>query len=307
MSEPDAGSDAMAMTTSARRDGDEWVINGTKQWITNSPEADWVFVWAVTDPDRRRRRKGGISCFVVPTVLTVPGFSVDSVISLFGQPGGHEGIISFVDVRVPEDALVGELHEGFADPMAACRPDGCTTPGNASAWPSGRSTRRPGTRPNGPRSASRSPSTRVSRSQLADRAVEIYAGDAMARSTAATLLESGMRAHQEVAMTKIYTTEMCSRVYERCMQVHGAMGLRSEMRLYDGWHQARLARIADGTAEILRRNTGVGSPADAGSRHALGDRLRQHRQRPSGSPVDDGRAADGGARNHCRPVSAGAN
>ncbi len=55
-------------------------------------------------------------------------------------------------------------------------------------------------------------------------------------------------------MTKVFTTEMCSRVYERCMQVHGGMGLTNEMRLYDGWHQARIVRIADGSAEILRRN-----------------------------------------------------
>jgi acyl-CoA dehydrogenase len=111
MSEPDAGSDAMAMRTAARPDGDGWRITGTKQWITNSPEADWVFVWAVTDSERQSARTGGISCFLVPT--STPGFAVDSVITLFGQVGGHEGIISFDDVHVPADALVGELHEGF--------------------------------------------------------------------------------------------------------------------------------------------------------------------------------------------------
>ena len=59
---------------------------------------------------------------------------------------------------------------------------------------------------------------------------------------------------EQVSMVKLYTTEMCSRVYERCMQVHGGMGLTNEMKLYDGWHQARYVRIADGSAEIMRRN-----------------------------------------------------
>jgi acyl-CoA dehydrogenase len=58
----------------------------------------------------------------------------------------------------------------------------------------------------------------------------------------------------ELAMVKLFTTEMCSRVYERCMQVHGGMGLTNETKLYDGWQQARFVRIADGSAEIMRRN-----------------------------------------------------
>jgi Acyl-CoA dehydrogenases len=251
MSEPDAGTDAWAMTTTARRTDEGWVINGTKQWITNAPEADWVFVWAVTDDELRRARKGGISCFLVPT--SAPGFAVDSVIKLFGQAGGHEGIISFTDVHVPEDALVGELHKGFPLAMAGvstgrlynaarCVGMAMWALDRAAAYAAERSTfGRPIAQYQG-----------VS-FQIADCAVEIYAGDAMSRDCAARL-EAGEPAHTEVAMAKVFTTEMCSRVYERCMQVHGGMGLTNEMRLYDGWHTARIVRIADGSAEILRRN-----------------------------------------------------
>ena len=88
-----------------------WVISGAKQWITNSPTADYIFVFAVTDEALKVKRKGGVSCFVVP--MNSPGLKVDSVIKLFGNIGGDEGIVSFTDVRVPASALVGELHRGF--------------------------------------------------------------------------------------------------------------------------------------------------------------------------------------------------
>jgi acyl-CoA dehydrogenase len=251
MSEPDAGSDAWAMTTSATRDGDDWVINGTKQWITNSPEADWAFVWAVTDQELRKGRRRGVSCFVVPT--SAPGFAIDSVIALFGQSGGHEGIVSLTDVRVPATALVGELHNGFALAMAGVSTGRLYNAGRCvglARWALERAAEYANQRTTFGRPIAEYQGVSF---QLADCAVEIYAGAMMARDCAARL-EAGQNANHEIAMTKVFTTEMCSRVYERCMQVHGGMGLTNEMKLYDGWHQARIVRIADGSAEILRRN-----------------------------------------------------
>ena len=89
--------------------------------------------------------------------------------------------------------------------------------------------------------------------QLADCALDVYAADLMARDCA-DRLAAGQRADDFVAMAKVYGTEACFRVYDRCMQVFGGMGLTNEMKLTDGWHQARIVRIADGSAEILRRN-----------------------------------------------------
>jgi acyl-CoA dehydrogenase len=89
--------------------------------------------------------------------------------------------------------------------------------------------------------------------QLADSAIEIYAARTMAMDCAARL-ERGERAVREVNMVKAYSTEMCSRVHDRCMQVLGGMGLTREARLYEGWQQSRIVRIADGSAEIMRRN-----------------------------------------------------
>jgi len=251
MSEPNAGTDAWEMGTTARLDGDSWVINGTKQWITNAPEADWVFVWAVTDNEMRKQRAGGISCFLVPT--SAPGFAVDSVIRLFGQAGGHEGIISFTDVCVPADAVVGSVDGGFALALAGVttgRLYNCARCVGMAQWALDRSAEYVNVRSTFGRTIGEYQGVSF---PLADCAIEIYAGDTMSRDCAARI-DAGHTAHHQVAMAKVFTTEMCSRCYERCMQVHGGMGLTNEMRLYDGWHQARIVRIADGSAEILRRN-----------------------------------------------------
>lgn len=77
MTEPNVGTDAWMMSTRAVRDGDEWVINGTKQWTSNAPYADYCYLFAVTDPEIHRQRKGGVSCFLVP--MSAHGVSVDSV------------------------------------------------------------------------------------------------------------------------------------------------------------------------------------------------------------------------------------
>jgi acyl-CoA dehydrogenase len=251
MSEPDAGSDAWAMRTRAVRDGDDWVITGTKQWITNSPTADYIFLFAVTDESLRGRRKGGISCFLVP--MNAPGVAVDSVIKLFGHVGGDEGIVSFTDVRVPPWALVGERDRGFDLALAGVSTGRIYNAGRCvglARWALEKSADYAKQRV-----AFGHPIAEYQgiSFMLADCAVDIYAGDTMSRDCAQRL-DRGEPAVEQVSIVKLFTTEMCSRVYERCMQVHGGMGLTNETKLYDGWHQARYVRIADGSAEIMRRN-----------------------------------------------------
>jgi acyl-CoA dehydrogenase len=255
MSEPDAGSDAWAMRTTAKDTDSGWVISGVKQWITNAPTADWVFVFAVTDEELRRQRRGGVSCFLIP--IDTPGVAVDSVIKLFGHVGGDEGIISFDNVEVPRSALVGELHRGFALAMLGVSTGRLYNAGRCvglARWALDRASEYADQR-----STFGSPisSYQGISFQLADCAVDIYAGDVMARDCARRF-DCGERADHELSMVKLYTTEMCTRVYDRCMQVHGGMGLTSEMRLFDGWQQARIVRIADGSAEIMRRNIAKG-------------------------------------------------
>src|SRR3954464_12210678 len=107
LSEPDAGSDPASMRTTARLDGDEWVINGTKNWITNAGVADFYVVFAVTDREARR-----ITAFVVEKERA--GFSVPKYEHKLGIPGSRPGQPVFEDVRVPQETVIGEVGRGLA-------------------------------------------------------------------------------------------------------------------------------------------------------------------------------------------------
>lgn len=251
MSEPDAGSDAWAMRTRAERDGNTWVINGTKQWISNSPHAGYAVLFAVTDPGMRKDRSGGISCFLVPT--DTPGFSVDSVIKIFGHAGGNEAILSFQDMVIPAENLIGELHRGFDLAMRGVSIGRMFNAGRCiglARWALEQATEYASNR--------RAFGQVISQYQgvsfmLAESAMEIYATKSMAMDCAGRL-ERGESVLRDMAILKAYSTEMCFRVFDRCMQVLGGMGITNETRLFDGWQQARAVRIADGSGEIMRRN-----------------------------------------------------
>jgi acyl-CoA dehydrogenase len=250
MSEPDAGSDAWAMSTRAHRDGDDWVLNGVKQWISNSPQAQYAITFAVTNDELRRQRKGGISCFLVPT--DAPGFSIDSVLKLFGHVGGNESILSLTNVRVPAINMIGELGDGFRlalNGVALGRMYNAGRCVGLAMWALRRATEYAQQRTTFGKPIREYQGISF---QLADSAIDIYAGRAMSLDCASQL-EAGSRAVRDMAMVKAYTTEMCFRVYDRAMQVLGGMGLTNETKLYDGWHQARIVRIADGSGEIMRR------------------------------------------------------
>jgi acyl-CoA dehydrogenase len=249
MSEPNAGSDIWMMATTAVQDGDEWVINGSKQWTTNSPLADYCYLFAVTDPELHRERRGGISCFVVP--MTADGAAVDSVIRIFGQPGGNEGILSFVDVRVPNENLVGALGDGHKLALGGVslgRVFNSARGIGLSRWALEIAVEYAKSRQTFGRAIAQHQGVSF---KLAESAMDIYA----ARSAAYDLadqLDRGEKCIRELAMTKAICVEACLRVTDRCMQVCGAMGLTNELRMYRAWHDARALQLADGSGEILR-------------------------------------------------------
>jgi acyl-CoA dehydrogenase len=250
LSEPEAGSDVWAMKTRAVRDGDEYVLNGQKQWITNGPYADYAIVFAVTEPAQTAARKGGISCFVVPT--RAPGFAVESVIRLYGHAGGHEAILGFTDVRVPADALIGEPDQGFRRALGGVsngRLYNCARAVGLGRWALERATAYARERV-----AFGHPIAEYQGVQwlLAETAMELYAAR-MIGINCAWRLERGERAVKEVAMVKAFGTEAGFRAIDRCIQVFGGLGLTNEVRLYDALHQLRTVRIADGSQEIMRR------------------------------------------------------
>jgi acyl-CoA dehydrogenase len=251
LSEPDAGSDAWALKTRAVRVDGGWRINGVKQWISDSPYADYALVFAVTDDELRGRREGGISAFFVP--MDDPGAQVSSVIKLFGEIGGSRAILNFDDVVVPDSAVVGLLDHGLDIARSGVSLGRMHNAGRAvgtAQWALAQAVEYSQVRKTFGKLIS---SHQAIQFKLADSAMEIYAGHTMALDCARRI-DAGKKVDKQLAMVKAYTCDMSFEVLDRCIQIHGGMGLTNDARLVDGWHSQRVSRLADGSAEIMRRN-----------------------------------------------------
>lgn len=250
LSEPGAGSDAVAIKTRAVKDGDGWRITGRKLWTTNAPTAEWCIVFAVTDPDKAARREGGISGFLVPT--NAPGFTVESVIKLHGAVGGHEGALVLENVKVEPWQLVGQLHDGFK--VALLGVSLGRVYNTARAVGQGRWALEKALDYAKQREAF---GHKIADYQgvsfpLAEAATELHAAHLLGLN-AAMLLDRGERAVKELSMAKAYAVQVALKAIDRAIQVHGGMGLTNEVGLAHAWQDIRIVNIADGTNEILAR------------------------------------------------------
>lgn len=250
LSEPDAGSDVFAMRTRAVRDGDHWVLNGSKQWITNAPYADYAMIFAVTDEEKARAGRGGISGFFLPT--DTPGFSVPSVIPTMGHLGADIGIIALDDVRVPDSHRLGPIDRGLSvalDGVNAGRLSMAASCLGLARWALEQALEYAKVRKTFGKPIAEH---QMIQAMLAECGMDIYAMKSMVRHCA-WLVDQGQAATKEVSIVKASSTEALCRVMDRCMQVHGGMGLTNELRLEEGFRYARTLRIPDGTSEIQRR------------------------------------------------------
>jgi len=243
--EPDAGSDPAAMRTRAIRRGDRYVINGTKRFITHAENADFAQVIACTDPQKGAR--GGISCFLVD--MDSPGLTIATQHATMMGDAPCE--LAFEDVEVPETNRVGAEGEGFAI---------------AQGWLNqGRI--RHGARACGvaercleltmdyvkQRNTFGQPLSERQGVQwiLADCATELHATMLMVRD-AAEKLDRGEDARTETFMVKVYGDEMGFRVADRCLQLHGGIGLTTELPIEKFWRDQRSFMITEGPTEVLR-------------------------------------------------------
>ena len=251
LTEPDAGSDVWGIKTKAVKEGAEWVINGTKQWITNAAHADYCLLFAVTDPELKENRKGGITCFFVET--SSPGFHVNSVIPILGSIGGDTAIISLDNVRVPAEHVIGEVDRGFANAMRGINTGRLGMSGKcigSAQWALNKAVsyanmRKTFGKPIG--------EYQMIQAMLAESAMDIYAARNMALHCAWKIETSNKTPTKEISMVKAFSTEMMGRVYDRAIQIHGGVGLSNELGLEEGYREARRMRIPDGTSEIHRR------------------------------------------------------
>jgi acyl-CoA dehydrogenase len=250
LSEPDAGSDVFGMKTRAVRDGDGWVITGSKQWITNGPYADYAMIFAVTDPDLAAARKGGITGFFVDT--SWDGFEVVSTIPIMGQLGAEIGILSFDGLRVPDSHRLGDVNQGLKVAMRGVntgRLGLSATCIGLARWALVQAVEYARVRKTFGKPIGEHQAVQI---LLADSAAEIYAAETMLMDCALKL-ERGEKALAETSMVKLHCTDAANRVFDRCIQAHGGMGLTNELRLEAGYRFTRSMRIPDGTSEIQRR------------------------------------------------------
>ena len=246
LTEPEAGSDAAAQKTVAVRRGDEYVINGSKNWITVGPKADAIVLFTMTNKEAGNK---GITAFLVPT--NTPGFIRAEPDKKMGISAAHSCSMFFEDMRVPAKNILGKEGDGFKVAMSTL--DGGRIGIAAQALGIARAAFEEALRYSGERKTFGKPirDHQAIQFMLADMATEIDAARLLVLQ-AALLKDKGVRHSQESAMAKLYASEMASRVANKALQVHGGMGYSKEMDAERHVRDARITEIYEGTSEIQR-------------------------------------------------------
>jgi acyl-CoA dehydrogenase len=246
LTEPGSGSDAASLVTSAVRDGDHYVLNGTKRYITNAPEAGIYTVMARTDPGKKGA--GAISAFIVER--GTPGLSLGKIDKKMGQKGAHTCDVIFDNCRVPAKNLIGGVEGvGFKTAMkvldkgrlhiaAVCVGAAERMLGDALRYAMERK-----------QFGQPIAEFQLVQAMLADSKTEIYAARSMVLD-AAQRRDAGENVNTEASCAKLFASEMCGRVADRCVQIHGGAGYVSDYAIERFYRDVRLFRIYEGTSQI---------------------------------------------------------
>ncbi|KPK88433.1 MAG: acyl-CoA dehydrogenase [Deltaproteobacteria bacterium SM23_61] len=246
ITEPNAGSDVAALQTTARREGDHWVINGRKIFITNGVRADFITLVA-----RTGEKKGykGFSLFLVDK--DTPGFSVTRKLGKLGMRSSDTAELLFEDCRVPADALLGEEGKGFYHIMWELQ--GERIMGAANAVSRAQMVYELALRYAQERVQFGKPLAhfQVTRHRLADMTTEIEAARHLIYYCA-WQFQQGEYPVKEISMAKLFSAQMAARVADAALQIHGGYGYMMEYPVQRYWRDIRLSRIGAGTDEIMK-------------------------------------------------------
>jgi acyl-CoA dehydrogenase len=248
LTEPDVGSDSGAVKTSATADGDDFILNGTKRYITNAPEAQLFTVFARTNPEEPGAR--GVSAFLVDAAL--PGITLGPNNRKMGQQGAHVCDVIFEDCRVPKSAIIGgpdNLNQGFATAMKtldrgrlhiSALAVGCANRliAESVAFATQRT-----------QFGQPIADFQLIQAMLADSKAEAYAAECMVLD-AARRRDAGERVTTLASCCKLFATEMVGRVADRAVQIHGGAGYMEEYPVARFYRDVRLFRIYEGTSQI---------------------------------------------------------
>lgn len=242
LSEPNAGSDAAAIRTNARLDGDDWVLNGSKQWITSGSNAEIFVIFAKTSDK-------SVSCFVVEK--GTPGFTLGRREQTMGLCSSGTSQLFFEDCRLPAENLIGAVDRGYKLAIEALAPSRIAVAAQSlgiaeRAYQLGLDYARE-------REAFGKPLTGFQNTQfmLADCRTELDAAW-LVMLRGARLLDQGIEIASEASMAKLMASEVCGRVVDRMLQLHGGAGYSREFEIERLYRDARIMRIFEGTSEIQR-------------------------------------------------------
>jgi butyryl-CoA dehydrogenase len=246
LTEPQAGSDAAGQKTRAVRDGDSYVINGTKNFITNGPQAGVCILFTNTQPEKGNH---GISAFIVET--SSPGFAVTRVEDKMGIHGAHSAQLSFSDLRVPRENLLMNEGEGFKVAMKTL--DGGRIGIAAQAVGIGRAALEASLKYAAQRTTFGNPIANYQAIQwkLADMAVEVDAARLLTLQAAA-VKDAGHPCTKQSAMAKLFAAEAAMHAATEAVQIHGGYGYTKEFKVERFFRDAKVTEIYEGTSEIQR-------------------------------------------------------
>ncbi len=244
VTEPDAGSDVAGIKTRAVRDGDDWVINGSKIYITNAATADWLCLLAITDPEAGY---GGFSQIVVPT--DSPGFSYQ-LLDKIGNWGSDTGLLFFEDLRVPVANTIGEIGRGFQQQMMQFQDErliACVSSnaGSEALWEVTRKYCEN-------RIVFGKPLSKMQVTQF--KFIEMLTQIVAAKELTYACIRKRMRgedATKEISMAKLFTGRMCRKVADECIQLHGGFGYMKESLAGRAFVDTRLISIGGGADEVM--------------------------------------------------------
>jgi len=244
VTEPDAGSDVAGIKTRAVRDGDDWVINGSKIYITNAATADWLCLLAITDPDAGY---GGFSQIVVPT--DSPGFSYQ-LLDKIGNWGSDTGLLFFEDLRVPVANTIGEIGRGFQQQMMQFQDErliACisSNAGAEALWAATRTYCEE-------RIVFKKPLSKMQVTQF--KFIEMLTQIIAAKELTYACIRKRLRgedATQEISMAKLFTGRMARMVADHCIQLHGGFGYMKESVAGRAFVDTRLVSIGGGADEVM--------------------------------------------------------
>ncbi|MHA1935231.1 MAG: acyl-CoA dehydrogenase family protein [Candidatus Thorarchaeota archaeon] len=247
ITEPDVGSDTAGMKTQAEKDGDEWIINGEKRFITNGSQSDYMCAFAISDPEVKS--KAGMSAFIVDTKSD--GFSVVKDHELLGMKSARVSWLKMDNVRVKPGMLLGKPGEGFHILMDELDSERTAIAGEAIGY--GRTPFELAVKYANEREQFGRPIRAFEgvSFKISDMAMKLEAGRALTL-TAARMYDRGEKITKQASIAKLYTTEAAIQIANDAIQILGGVGYTTEYPVERFFRDARLMTIGGGTAEILR-------------------------------------------------------